>query len=41
MQYVEYYYDPTVAAVSVILIAITVVLMIIIEKVLGISNYGK
>lgn len=41
MNYVEYYYDPTVAAVSVILILITVFLMIFIEKVLGLNNYGR
>jgi putative spermidine/putrescine transport system permease protein len=37
MSYVEYYYDPTIAALSVILMAMTAGLMIIVEKTLGLN----
>ncbi len=41
MSYVEYYFDPTVAAISVLLMAITAVLMFIVEKTLGLSYFAK
>lgn len=41
MNYIEYYYDPTVSAVSVLLMAGTVVLMFLIEKTMGISAVNK
>lgn len=41
MSYVEYYFDPTVAALSVILMAMTAVLMFIVEKTLGLSFFAK
>ncbi len=37
MSYVEYNYDPTIAALSVVLMAMTVVLMVIVEKTLGLN----
>lgn len=39
--YVEYNFDPTIAALSVILMAMTAVLMFIIEKTLGLSYFAK
>jgi len=41
MSYVEYYFDPTVAALSVILMAMTAVLMFIVEKTLGLTFFAK
>lgn len=41
MSYVEYNYDPTISALSVILMVLTVFIMIIIEKTLGLSNFNK
>lgn len=41
MSYVEYNYDPTVSALSVILMVITVVIMFIVEKTLGLSYFSK
>lgn len=41
MSYVEYNYDPTISALSVILMAMTVLIMFVVEKTLGISNFGK
>jgi len=41
MSYVEYYFDPTVAALSVILMAMTAVLMFIVEKTLGLTYFAK
>lgn len=41
MSYVEYYFDPTVAALSVILMAMTAVLMFLVEKTLGLSFFAK
>lgn len=41
MSYVEYYFDPTVAALSVILMMMTAVLMFIVEKTLGLSFFTK
>lgn len=40
MNYVEYNYDPTVSALSVILMLITVGVMFIVEKTLGLSNFS-
>ncbi|HYH03250.1 MAG TPA: ABC transporter permease [Bacillota bacterium] len=37
MSYVEYYYDPTIAALSVVLMAMTAGLMIVVEKTLGLK----
>lgn len=41
MSYMEYNYDPTVSAVSVLLMAATIVIMFIVEKTLGISALTK
>lgn len=41
MSYVEYYFDPTVSALSVILMFMTAVLMFIIERTLGLSFFSK
>ncbi|WP_432405782.1 ABC transporter permease [Wukongibacter sp. M2B1] len=41
MSYVEYYFDPTVAALSVVLMIMTAVLMLIVEKTLGLSFFTK
>lgn len=41
MSYVEYNYDPTVSAVSVLLMLATIVIMFIVEKTLGISALAK
>ncbi|KZL89144.1 ABC transporter permease [Clostridium magnum] len=41
MSYVEYYFDPTVAALSVILMVMTAVLMFVVEKTLGLSFFAK
>ncbi|MBO8169612.1 MAG: ABC transporter permease [Thermoanaerobacteraceae bacterium] len=41
MSYVEYYFDPTIAALSVVLMAMTIILMFIIEKTLGLSYFTK
>lgn len=41
MNYVEYYFDPTVAALSVVLMAMTAVLMVIVEKTLGLKMVVK
>lgn len=40
INYVEYNYDPTVSALSVILMLITVVVMFIVEKTLGLSKFN-
>lgn len=40
MNYVEYNYDPTVSALSVILMIMTVVIMYILEKTLGLNNFA-
>ncbi|MEG0307495.1 MAG: ABC transporter permease [Clostridium sp.] len=40
MSYVEYNYDPTVSALSVLLMLITVGIMFIVEKTLGLSNFS-
>lgn len=40
MNYVEYNYDPTVSALSVLLMLITVGIMYILEKTLGLSNFS-
>ncbi|MBZ4688666.1 MAG: putative spermidine/putrescine transport system permease protein [Clostridia bacterium] len=41
MSYVEYYFDPTIAALSVILMGMTIILMLIIEKTLGLNYFTK
>ncbi len=41
MSYVEYYFDPTVSALSVLLMLMTAVLMFIIERTLGLSYFAK
>ena len=41
MSYVEYNYDPTVSAVSVLLMLATIFIMFIVEKTLGISALAK
>lgn len=41
MNHIEYSYDPTVSAVSVMLMGVTVVIMIIVEKTLGINALAK
>ena len=40
MNYVEYNYDPTVSALSVILMILTVGIMYILEKTLGLNNFA-
>ena len=40
MNYVEYNYDPTVSALSVILMLLTIGIMYILEKTLGLSNFA-
>ncbi|MGL4739157.1 MAG: ABC transporter permease [Cellulosilyticaceae bacterium] len=41
MNYIEYYYDPTVSAVSVLLMLTTMIIMFIVEKTLGIAALSK
>lgn len=41
MSYVEYNYDPTISALSVILMVLTVFVMFIVEKTLGLSHFTK
>lgn len=41
MSYVEYYFDPTVSALSVVLMFMTAILMFIIERTLGLSFFAK
>ena len=41
MNYIEYNYDPTVSAVSVLLMAATVVIMVIVDRTLGIAALAK
>lgn len=41
MNYIEYFYDPTVSAVSVLLMAATIVIMFVVEKTLGIGALTK
>jgi putative spermidine/putrescine transport system permease protein len=40
MSYVEYNYDPTVSALSVILMLITIGIMFVVEKTLGLDNFS-
>ena len=40
MNYVEYNYDPTVSALSVVLMLLTIVIMYILEKTLGLKNFS-
>lgn len=39
MNYVEYNYDPTVSALSVILMILTIAIMFVLEKTLGLKNF--
>lgn len=41
MNYIEYNYDPTVSALSVILMIMTIIIMFIVEKTLGLSYFSK
>jgi len=41
MSYVEYNYDPTVSALSVLLMIMTIIVMFIVEKTLGLSYFLK
>lgn len=41
LNYIEYYYDPTVAALSVVLMLGTIVLMFIIEKTMGLTSISN
>lgn len=41
MSYVEYNYDPTISALSVLLMLMTVFVMFIVEKTLGLSHFTK
>lgn len=41
MNYVEYNYDPTVSALSVILMILTIGIMYILEKTLGLNNFAS
>lgn len=41
MNYIEYNYDPTVSAVSVLLMAATVVIMVIVDRTLGVAALAK
>jgi putative spermidine/putrescine transport system permease protein len=41
MSYVEYYYDPTISALSVTLMVMTIGIMFIVEKTLGLSYFSK
>ena len=41
MNYIEYNYDPSVSAVSVLLMLCTVIIMIIVDKTLGIASLAK
>jgi len=38
---VEYYYDPTISALSVTLMVMTIGIMFIVEKTLGLSYFSK
>jgi putative spermidine/putrescine transport system permease protein len=41
MNYIEYAYDPSVSAISVLLMGITLALIFIVEKTLGIVSLAK
>lgn len=41
MNYIEYFYDPTVSAISVLLMLSTIVMMYVVEKTLGIATFTK
>ncbi|OWZ83175.1 ABC transporter permease [Natranaerobius trueperi] len=41
LSYVEYYFDPTISALSVVLMIITVIIMFAIEKTLGLTHFAK
>ena len=41
LTYVENYFDPTIAAISVVLMVITGVLMFVIEKIMGLAYFTK
>ena len=41
LSYVEYYFDPTIAALSVMLMALTVGVMVVVERTLGLSYFAR
>ncbi|MCR6097248.1 ABC transporter permease [Salipaludibacillus agaradhaerens] len=41
LTYVQYYFDPTIASISVLLMILTAVLMFLIERLLGLSYFTK
>ncbi|GAB1484546.1 ABC transporter permease [Treponema sp.] len=41
MSYIEYSYDPSVSAISVLLMLITIIMMVVVEKTLGIGSLAK
>ena len=41
LSYVEYYFDPTVSAISVLLMFLTIILMFLIEATMGLSFFTK
>ncbi len=41
MSYVEYFFDPTIAALSVVLMVLTVIIMFVIERTLGIAYFTR
>ncbi|GHV94909.1 spermidine/putrescine ABC transporter permease [Spirochaetia bacterium] len=41
MSYLEYNYDPSVSAISVLLMSVTVIMMFVVEKTLGIGSLAK
>ncbi|MGJ9385717.1 ABC transporter permease [Salipaludibacillus sp. CF4.18] len=41
LTYVQYYFDPTIASISVLLMILTAILMLLIERLLGISYFTK
>ncbi|WP_026895599.1 ABC transporter permease [Clostridiisalibacter paucivorans] len=41
MSYVEYYFDPTVSALSVLLMLMTIGIMFVVERTLGLSYFSK
>ena len=41
LSYVEYFFDPTIAAVSVLLMVMTIGVMVVVERTLGLSYFAK
>lgn len=41
LSYVEYYFDPTIAALSVMLMVLTVGVMVVVERTLGLSYFAR